>query len=219
MRYLRWILGGFAALALSSLLLLVGYCTLGGPSSYRYKMTITVSTPQGMRSFSSVRAVDYWSKLEGGYAAYARGEAIVMDLPGGPVFALMSGADGDRDYAAQIGVAFRDDLEPGGANAGYRAGHFAEIFPTAPQISGYIPKDARPMLVRFGDITDPRSVERVDPDTIGVTRITLATTRDDVTTGIEKRLGWLDRLEDYQTDKSNPFTSTLASEIGGLREK
>jgi hypothetical protein len=58
-----------------------------------------------------------------------------------------------------------------------------------------------PMLVRFKDIRDPKSVEKVDPNDIaksigpGVTlrRITLQITDDPVTTGIEKRLGWLAR--------------------------
>ena len=47
------------------------------------------------------------------------------------------------------------------------------------------------MMVRFADINDPKSVERVDPKAVGVKRILLETTNDDVTTGIEKRLGWL----------------------------
>ncbi len=47
------------------------------------------------------------------------------------------------------------------------------------------------MMVRFRDLNDPKSVEKVDPEAIGVRRITVETTSDDVTTGIEKRLRWL----------------------------
>ena len=47
------------------------------------------------------------------------------------------------------------------------------------------------MFVRFADIADPKSVERIDPQAAGVRRITVETTRDPVTTGIVKRLGWL----------------------------
>jgi hypothetical protein len=47
------------------------------------------------------------------------------------------------------------------------------------------------MMVRFRDLNDPKSVERVDPEAAGVKRIIVETTGDDVTTGIEKRLGWL----------------------------
>ena len=47
------------------------------------------------------------------------------------------------------------------------------------------------MMVRFKDINDPKSVEKVDPASIGVKRIVLETTSDDVTTGIQKILTWL----------------------------
>jgi hypothetical protein len=55
------------------------------------------------------------------------------------------------------------------------------------------------MLVRFGDLRDPRSVEKVDPGNLAASfgpgfalrRITVQLTEDDVTTGIGKRLGWL----------------------------
>lgn len=46
-------------------------------------------------------------------------------------------------------------------------------------------------MVRFGDLNDPKSVKQVDPEAVGVRRIVLETTSDPVTTGIEKRLGWL----------------------------
>lgn len=55
------------------------------------------------------------------------------------------------------------------------------------------------MLVTLGDVSDPTSVERVDPDNLEASfgkgyrlkAITVQVTDDEVTTGIEKRLGWL----------------------------
>ena len=180
---------------------LLSACNPFAPSSYRYKMTIEMETPQGVQSFSSVRAIRYSSRLiDGGYNAHVRGEAIVMDLPGGPVFALLSGADGDADYAATIAdAALESALRPGGANRDYRAGRFAEIYPTKPNIENYMPQNPLPMFVRFTDIDDPRSVQRVDPANLAASfgpgirlkRITVEVTDDDVTTGIEKRLRWL----------------------------
>ena len=73
-----------------------------------------------------------------------------------------------------------------------------------------LPRADWPLMVRFGDISDPKTVEQVDPDTIGVKRILLETTRDDVTTGIEKRLGWLPTVNGSLTrrlaspDPANP---------------
>lgn len=62
---------------------------------------------------------------------------------------------------------------------------------------------AYPMLVTFGDIDDPTSVERVDTDDLAarfgmgyaLERITVQITDDPVTTGIEARLGgWANHL-------------------------
>ena len=75
------------------------------------------------------------------------------------------------------------------------------------------------MFVRFKDIRDPKSVEAVDPAAIGVKRIWVEVTSDPVTTGIENRLGWIDHLDRYRTDPTNPFTANLPSEINGLRNK
>ena len=60
------------------------------------------------------------------------------------------------------------------------------------------PRSGYPMLVRFADIADPRTVAKVDPDALaasfgkGVTlrRITVERTDDPVTTGVEKRFSW-----------------------------
>jgi hypothetical protein len=56
------------------------------------------------------------------------------------------------------------------------------------------------MLVTFTDITDPKSVQRVDPANLAASfgpgvklkRIVVETTSERVTTGIQKRLGWLE---------------------------
>ena len=61
-------------------------------------------------------------------------------------------------------------------------------------------RSAYPMLVTFGDLDDPTSVERVDPDDLAATfgegvslkRITVQVTDDPVTSGIGQRLGWLE---------------------------
>ncbi len=81
------------------------------------------------------------------------------------------------------------------------------------------------MLVRFRNIADPASVEKVYPENLAksfgpgvrLKRATIEISTDPVTTGIEKRLGWLNRLDSYRTIPTNPFTNTLPSEIGYLR--
>lgn len=59
---------------------------------------------------------------------------------------------------------------------------------TLPPRPGRAPFQAWPMFVTFTDPTDPRTVRVVTPEAIGVDRITIEITDDDVTTGIEERL-------------------------------
>lgn len=85
-----------------------------------------------------------------------------------------------------------------------------------------------PLLVTFTDITDPTTVNQVDPTNLAATfgpgvslkRITLQITDEPVTEGkIESVLGWLDDLKKYRKDPNNPFTNTLPKEIGYLRSQ
>jgi hypothetical protein len=55
------------------------------------------------------------------------------------------------------------------------------------------PIQAWPMFVAFDDPKDPKTVREVSPDSIGVSRITIEITDEPLTTGIEARLGWLDK--------------------------
>ena len=78
------------------------------------------------------------------------------------------------------------------------------------------------MMVRFRNINDPKSVERVKPEAIGVKRILLETTSDDVTTGIEKRLGWLSEYPEPSLDpKHGPTDYSVAATThhGDFRQK
>lgn len=60
-----------------------------------------------------------------------------------------------------------------------------------------------PYFVRFRDISDPMSVEEVDPKNLAASfgpgvhlrRVSIEITDDDITKGIRKKLLWLDRLE------------------------
>jgi len=64
---------------------------------------------------------------------------------------------------------------------------------------GDTPIESMPLLVRFRDPNDPKTVERVDPNDLAasfgagvkLTRATVEITDDPLTTGIEKRLPWL----------------------------
>lgn len=68
--------------------------------------------------------------------------------------------------------------------------------------------DNLPLLVRFRDINDPKTVEEVDPKNleasfgkgIKLVSATLQMTDEEVTTGVDKWLGWLEGYYDKQLD-------------------
>lgn len=209
----------------SALGLLAGAATLvlagcgRNSASYRFRMTVEVETPQGLRSGSSVMEVRLARGMaigdQSGVTSGVFGEAVVVDLPDGPLFVLLQVPDAGPPLQSVVPRALlgrRSDGPDGVMADDEKLGStwFSEY-------RAELPRADWPLMVRFGDISDPKTVEQVDPDTIGVKRILLETTRDDVTTGIEKRIPWIDHLDKYLADPSNPFTSTLPEDFGGFR--
>jgi hypothetical protein len=181
----------------------------------RYRLMVAVDTPEGMKSGSSVievRAVKNpdWLTPEGrGYRYSFKGEAVAVDLPDGrTLFALLKTQSGASDASEYPWFAFddrladtRDPLAQMQRMRGWK-GQAAEMTKKKEMGAADTAKSAPelPMLVTFGDLKDPASVKRVDPDDLSASfgagvklkAITVEITRDAVTTGIEKRLGWLD---------------------------
>lgn len=189
--------------------------------TYRYRLTVEVDTPEGLKSGSSV--IEVRTELAGkvklpdanGLRIEFKGEAVAVDLgPRGVLFALLR-SESSVSWAG--GVMERVTPPPPAAtkvryakwharmlaNKGVHALHRISPFTLQPwerPKPDDPPKDY-PMLVRFGDITDPKTVERVNPDDLAASfgsgvklrRITVELTDDPVTTGIEKRLEWLSR--------------------------
>jgi hypothetical protein len=173
------------------LALCLGAC--GSTERVRYRMTVEVETPAGLRTGSSVREVvgrtapNIPMLGEDRGSVSVRGEAVAVDLPGGQVlYALLDGAD---TVPLRIDGQLTDQVIP--------------IWPTAPVGIHNPDGTARPpQFVRFRDPRDPRSVEAVDPVDFAASfgpgtrlrRITIQHTDADVTTGIERRLAWLPGL-------------------------
>jgi hypothetical protein len=183
-RGLMGLLAGGAAFVLSG-------CGMFGGNSYKFKMTVEVETPQGVKSGSSVYQVRAMNRSDIGSETGKRewlvdGQALVIDMPDGrPIFVLMTTEDASINDLAQMSMktldpAFHNDIVESAGRLGGRSTH-----------SGEVARQYYPLMVRFGDLNDLTSVEKVDPAVIGVKRIMLETTSDDVTTGINQRLGWL----------------------------
>lgn len=139
-----------------------------------------------------------------------------MDLPGGQtVYALLSGKDSPQQAQYIAGAALMplvrqqekgladDDLpsNPGATMDENAADEQAMVKLIGPRDLPRVrtvnalgrpyakPVPLWPMFVTFGDPKDPKSVREVSPGSIGVDRITIEITDEDVTTGIEGRLG------------------------------
>lgn len=127
---------------------------------------------------------------EGPRVIEVKGQAVIVDLPNGPLFALTRPADSQLSGFAEMSMRVLDpDFHSmmDSVDSAARIGGWSDR-------RGEVPREHWPLMVRFRDIDDPTSVERVDPVAIGVKRIVVETTSDKLTTGIDKRLPWLARL-------------------------
>jgi hypothetical protein len=186
------------------------------PNKFRFRMTVEVETPQGLRTGSSVLEVraSETTTLEYHRTMTLHGEAVAMDLPGGrSLFALMrtSGPNPDIDLAmaamALLDPAYHNDWVESVKRLAKRQGvRTSAIIPPTELQSYYNQGEEKqrvisnyPLLVTFQDVRDPTSVALVDPANLAATfgpdvalrRMTVALTDESVTKGIEKRLGWL----------------------------
>jgi hypothetical protein len=168
----------------ASVLALVGCAQLS--SSFRYRMRVEGAV-SGVAVYEIKASRYYGMRLpeQQPDPATLKGEALVMETPDGPIFVLLSlSRSGQGPLSFAVLRAFYSSEDADGKAIAKRLGKQTGI-------KAELPREDWPMMVRFRDINDPKSVERVSPADVGVTRIMLETTNDPMTTGIEKRLGWL----------------------------
>lgn len=185
------------------LLLLLALLTLSGCERYswRQKLTVTVETPAGEVSASSVSQVSWakhWIQTDGmGWDYDLTGEAVVVEVaPGRHLFALLKGA-GTTEYMGSVAaasIAGRESRVIDGAL-------FDEVRDKRDRAAGVItvPDYQYPLLVTFGDIADPASVKLVEPEHLAASfrpgvrlkSVTLEVTNETVTEGaVEGALPW-----------------------------
>lgn len=216
-----------ASMAVGGTMSLSG-CELLYPSAtLRYRMSVEVDTPEGLKTGSSVLEVMIKSGPKilnsNGISYHLKGEAITVDLLGGlTLFALLRGVEqgSPPDYHADL---FRSLLIAGVPTVPsmprrYGPEEWEDVFRDANELKPMMvipPRLKRwpnrvepgiivryPLLVTFADIANPKTVALVDPDDLSASfgpgtklrRITLQITDDPVTTGIRKRLGWLEEV-------------------------
>ncbi|CAL80518.1 conserved hypothetical protein; putative signal peptide [Bradyrhizobium sp. ORS 278] len=192
-----------AAIALST-------ASCWGYESYRYKLTLAVNTPEGIKRASSVVEVmyaDVWLP-ERGTMHKLRGEALYVDLGAGrrPLIALLTCDLHPLDKSQR---RWTRDAGPGDNLLSELYGPaLPNLLDDAKRLSRVhgarriTPSDL-PDLVTFADINDPKSVIEVDPTDlttvlgpdISWNELTLAMTDEPITTGIESKLPWIPAYE------------------------
>ncbi|KZX94456.1 hypothetical protein A3718_00965 [Erythrobacter sp. HI0019] len=224
-------LSGWVMLCLA---LAVSGCSLTDDTpAYRYRLTVEVDTPDGVKTGSSVIEVET-SKGKSMMAPAGsvimhrlRGEAVTVDLGTGRYLFALLRSKSDIDWAKRVMFSLTPSVRSSDGEH-YEARYWEMLKRTGEiELPRYFRSrshlknpPARPMLVTFGDLDDPTSVEEVDPDDLGATfgegnslrRITVQITDDPVTTGIEKRLEWLSeypepRLDPEYRGSTNPNLS------------
>jgi hypothetical protein len=200
----------FAALIIAAVVIF----QLAYPSAtVRYRLTLEADVDGKPATGSGVIEVSYGKKprlLPNESELYfdVRGEAVALDLgQRGMLFALLKGGVDSRSGAESIVLRafnFPDGLLPSPVEKGI--GDLRKLSGKAE-----LPLTSLPLLVRFRDINDPMTVEKVDPlyleksfgPGVKLTRATLeivpagiwpfswyGITGEPITTGIEKRLPW-----------------------------
>ena len=196
-----WII--FAIIGITSV---VGWNVFYPSATWRYKMTVTVETPEGIKTGYAVREVNVQLTPRvlpevRGIEYSIKGEAVAVDLGDrGVLFALLS-SETVWDHAEYLvprsfPANHYKDI-PGGSRGRKHVRFYQDLAKTKNKAT--LKFDEYPMFVRFKDIADPKTVEKVDATNLvasfgeGVTlqNIQIEMTSEEVTVGMAKLLPWL----------------------------
>ena len=188
-------------------------------ASWRYKITVSVDTPEGLKTGSAVREVHAREQPQfmemPRLAVNVVGEAVAVDLgKRGVLFSLIDWNDYRFVYESFPSPSQSEVLD-------------FKYYAHLKNVKAVVPLYRAPMLVRFQDLNDPKTVERVDPNNLAnsfgrdvfLKDITIEMTNEPVTWSVAHYLGWLQgyynkRLdgERYGTiDSSHKLANSLAS--------
>ncbi|HEX8263299.1 MAG TPA: hypothetical protein VF547_10545 [Allosphingosinicella sp.] len=190
---------------------LTGCGFAGGATEVRYKVTVEVLENGSVRSGSSVwswRLSEPTVALASPYDGKLRGEAVAVELGNGrTLFAVLRGTDGESGMAEMLPERLFGDVgrSARGERTRFSPDRIADLRDIASRVgeTATVPCAERPgwcpMLVTFRNISDPTSVEQVDPTDIAATlgpgyalkAITVELVSQRPEHAIEARLPWL----------------------------
>jgi hypothetical protein len=193
-----------ALASLAAFFALSACSVLDSSPTYRFRMIVEVDTPQGVKRGTSVYQVTAENRFaplpeEASRAWWVKGEATMVDLPNGQTLFALLKPELTRMSMRALDPEFKGDIVE---SAGRITSGEGVRSPSTVEADNY------PMLVIFGDLDDPTSVLEVDPADLVASfgegyrlkMIAIELTADEVTTGIEKTLGWLPRYSDKMLD-------------------
>ena len=123
---------------------------------HKYRLTVEVVTPDGIKSASGVMAVHPDRSYSRGGRTQAKGDAVLVDLGGGKnLVALLAHIDGTVDLDGMNYVALR----------AFRATGRDVSFNEMSRLTGAVPVTGAliPVLVSFADLGNPGSARMVPP--------------------------------------------------------
>jgi hypothetical protein len=189
--------------------LLLSGC-VGEKHTFRYRLTLAVNADGTMHTGSSVIEDTFVDQvalagLAGGvpWATRLRGEAVAVDLGVRGILFCVLARDPTRSPAPNtvwLPIHAFNSYFVAGSPATDSADFSAQVKAVLREKpKRRVDLNELPMLVRFRDINDPGSVERIDPTNLaarfgaGVELVTatIEITDDPVTTGLENVLRWL----------------------------
>ena len=204
------------------------YAAIVTTGTWRYRLTLTVNDNGTLRTGSSVIQVSVMQGLEflpeSTPAVGVRGEAVAVDLgKKGVLFSLLR-SEQSVDYADSI-VCIMFPFNPVNPCAESLTPKGIRYYRTL-EGKRDVPFEKLPMLVRFRNINDPKTVTKVDPHNLEAsfgTGVTLESakiemTKGSITTGIQKLLPWLpeysDKLFDGRQYETSESENRLANSLG-----
>lgn len=132
--------------------------------TWRYRLSVTVETPEGRRTGSGVVEIASSYPLlkfvfgRRGSSFTLRGEAAVVDLgPRGVLFALLSSENNVDNWRYIVWKSF-PWAQVGGQETPEGARYYRSL-----KGETLVPRSSLPLIVKFADLNDPMSVQRVEP--------------------------------------------------------
>ena len=129
---------------------------------HKYRLSVSVETPDGLKSASGVFAVFPYRGYSVSGDTYTRGDAVFVDLGGGKnLVVLMMHGDKGAEINGVNYVALR----------AYRAAGSNVSFANLSRMTGSVPVtgDLIPVLITFANAADPRTARVVSPDDLAAT--------------------------------------------------